>query len=227
MARLGGGRGRGRGQRGGLAQPAAVRPPVARAEPLAARLSRLGLNGVIGGAPADLWDSEPSQGELGRLAALQASRKRRISEANASASGLGSATTHYEAFRRFLPSRTMLMAGDSWQARRHNAESRGLFMEFMRANGSVASGSRAGAMISSTTISAAAASIWSHLEDEQGYGLTSGSVARAGKQQLKHMRKQDGTAGERKLERGLRSAHLAKAAQAGLRWRGNAASEAL
>lgn len=161
----------------------------------------------------DRWAEEPPATERHTLRRLREAAAWRVASALRHEEGPGQLQTGLRWFSRFraaLPSRVPFMehrwAGDL-QAAAYNEETFQLFAEFIRQHGSVRAG-HTGEVVSAASISAYVSAVRAYRSRDVGYNL----LIKEGNQRLpnllRHMRREDGPAGQRELSRALTSKHL-------------------
>lgn len=161
----------------------------------------------------DKWAAEPPPQERHALRRLRDAASWRVSSALRHEEGPGQLQTGLRWFSRFraaVPSRVPFLehrwAGDL-QAAAYNEETLQLFAEFIRQHGSVRAG-HTGETVSAASISAYISAVRAYRSRDVGYNL----LIREGNQRLpnllRHMRREDGPAGQRDLSRALTSKYL-------------------
>mmetsp|Transcript_35760 Transcript_35760/g.86829 ORF Transcript_35760/g.86829 Transcript_35760/m.86829 type:complete len:479 (-) Transcript_35760:433-1869(-) len=191
------------------ASTALMPAPPPRLVSLRAVAGSLGITGPLSTQDRDGWHAPPSHGELSMLASLRDGADTRLHMSHGSSSGepshLRTALGWLRRFTEVLPSRVLFVphvgAGDV-HAAAYNEETFRLFAEFVRRHGSVRPGAN-GAVVSSAAISDYISAIRAFRSREAGYNLlVSGGNLRL-PPQLKQMRREDGPAGARELQRAL------------------------
>lgn len=162
---------------------------------------------------ADRWAAEPPAQELHVVRRLRDAASWRVASALRHEEGPGQLQTGLRWFQRFreaLPSRTPFIehrwAGDL-QAAAYNEETFQLFGEFVRQHGSVRAG-HVGEVVSGATIAAYISAIRAYRSRDVGYNLLIKEGNQRLPQLLRHMRREDGPAGQRELSRALTSKYL-------------------
>lgn len=193
--------------------------PPPRVVSLRAVAHSLGITGPLSNRDRDAWSQPPAGGELAALAALRDGADTRLYSSHGSASGepshLRTALGWLRRFTEVLPSRVLFVphdgAGDV-HAAAYNEETFRLFAEFVRRHGSVRPGAQ-GTTVSSAAISDYISALRAFRSREAGYNLlVSGGNLRL-PPQLKQMRREDGPAGARELQRALSARLLRRLSQ--------------
>ena len=194
-----------------------------RSAQLEARVVSLGLGRMTHEASAErAWTKPPDDQQQARWQQLVESRRRRVLEANEA----GGSTTSLGWLQDFLaefPDRQMLLdprvVGIA-AAEIHAAETRSILLEFMRQQGPKRekTGSRAGKPNKAKTLEGYVSTIFSLLEVMNDYAFTTPRTGGARRQQAKHMRREDGAAGERAGGRAFRYRHFGRAVAGGFDW---------
>ena len=202
---------------------------AAKAVRFAADVEALGLGRMhMDERDVQEWVKPPDELQRARMRQLAESRKRRILEANEEGAG----STAMGWLRDFLcefPDRRMFLDPrevGAPAAEIHAAETRGLLLEFMRMQGPKREkkGERAGKPNKAKTLEGYVSTVFALIENMNDYAFTSTRSSGARRQQAKHMRKEDGAAGERAGGRGFRHRHFARAAAGGFDWQSSRAA---
>lgn len=161
----------------------------------------------------DRWAAEPEPHERHTIRRLRDAASWRVSSALRHEEGPGQLQTGLRWFRRFreaLPSRVPFIehrwAGDI-QAAAYNEETFQLFGEFVRQHGSVRTG-HAGEVVSGATIAAYISAVRAYRSRDVGYNILVKEGNQRLPQMLRHMRREDGPAGQRELSRALTAKYL-------------------
>lgn len=161
----------------------------------------------------DQWAEQPAPQESQTLRRLREAAAWRVASALRHEEGpsqLQTGLRWFSRFRQALPSRVPFVAhrwaGDL-QAAAYNEETLQLFGEFIRQHGSVRAG-HAGELVSAASISAYISAVREYRSRDVGYNL----LTKEGNQRLpnflRHMRREDGPAGQRELSRAFTAKYL-------------------
>jgi len=178
----------------------------ARGEPLDEVMERLGLNETLGARLPDEWfGGSSTAGERQLMEDLRASRDRRV-EAITDTSRLRTALERFDSFlerTRRVPFVDPARAG----GRRYNQDTLDAFREDVRERGSIARGHE-GEAIRGDTVEAMVSAIKTLRCRKELHDVFGAEYQDAARVAAKHMRREDGPSGQRRLCRGLRAHHF-------------------
>ena len=187
----------------------ATRNAHARASALQ-RASHLGITGTIGEPIQTLWRSAPSADETLALQLLSRAADQRVFSEHRTWGQLSTALTWLERFKSVFPNRVLFTQAcdasqvSELQAAQYNDQTFELYQEFVRSSGKM----RGEGEVTGRVVGQYASVLRAFVSKQTHMQLLDRRVHVRSRDQLRDMQWEDGPAGNRTLELGLRGEHL-------------------